>query len=186
MKFKHFAIFSGIFIGLIIILTIVLACVKTTTSLSMQNPSSILIYNRSVGAVTYDEKNFKLKYENLLKEIKNIGKLSILDRASKKIEVNEKISQDISKKYSAWAEDKNLKNNICVELKFDKIQSQIVYFEGNTKKIDYKQLIFIVPEDGKTQEIAIYFMISDGANYSQSPMLMHANCSSLIKYIKSL
>ena len=186
MNIKKFGIISGIFIGLIIVLTIVLSCVKTTTFLSINEPSSITVYNRNTIGTTYSKANTKAKFNELYDKIKNMGKLSILDRAVNKIEVNDSISQDVDKKLPTWAGDKNLKNNICIEMKFEETQSQIVYVNGSSKKIDFKQLIFVVPEDGKTQEIAIYFMISSGATYSASPMLLNANCKNLVNYIKNI
>ena len=186
MSLKKFGIVSGIFIAVVIVITIVLSCVKTTTMLNIDDPSSIVVYNYNTVGTTYSKENTKAKYDKILKEVKNIGKLSILDRAVNKVDVNDTISQDINKKYPQWTGDANLKNGICVELKFEKTQSQIVYVDGDSKRIDFKQIIFVVPEDGKTQEIAIYFMISSGATYSASPMIINANCKSLLKTIKSV
>ena len=126
------------------------------------------------------------KYNSLLEEFNKIGKLSILDRAVNKFEVNDFISQDVNQKYAKWAGDSNLKNNVCVEFVFNKTQTQIISVNGDSKRIDYTQFIFVVPEDNKSQEIAIYFMISSGANYSVCPFLINANCKGLLKLIKSL
>lgn len=192
MSIKKFGLIGGIFIGVIFILSIVLACIKTNTILIKNNPSEISIYNHSTISVTYSEANTKTKYYELLKRLKNIGNLSIMDRAIHQIDINEPLSQDENKNFPVWSDDttlKNnvLKNNICVEIKFKKSQQQIVYVDGDSKRIDYNNLIFVIPENGKTQQVPIYFMISGGASYANaSPMLMYMNCASLLKYIKSL
>ncbi len=186
MNLKKFSIASGIFTALIIVLSIVLSCIKTTTSFIIEKPSAISIYNHSTVSTTYSETNTKSKYYELYEKLKNIGTISILERAINKIEVNDTLSQDVNRYLPNWAGDSNLKNNICIEIKYETTQSQIVYVDGDSKKIDYKQLIFILPEDGKTQQIAIYFMISSGSTYSASPILMNVNCKDLYNYIKTL
>lgn len=183
MNLKKFGIISEIFIAIIIVLSIVLSCVTTTTSMEMADPATITVYDHNVLGTTYSKENTPTKYKNLLNEIRNIGKMSVLTRAINKVELHDTISQDINGDFANWAGDSNLKNNICIELKFNETQSQIVYVDGDSKQIDYKQLIFILPEDGKVQEMAIYFMISSGANYSASPMLMTVNCKNLFNYI---
>ena len=189
MKLKTFSIISSIFIGVIIILSIVLVCVKTTTAFTCSAPSTINVYNHKTVSTSYTKTDTPVNYEKLWAEIKNIGKLSVLDRIVNKYEIDDKISQDIQGKNGKWdseADTNNKKENIVIELEFEEKQSQIIYVDGDSKLIEYKKLIFVAPEDGKSRELVVYFMISDGSAYSTNPFLIHGNCKNLIKVINNL
>ena len=187
MNLKRFGIIASIIIVLIIATTIVLGCVKVNNGLDLDQPSKIVIYNKSSVGVEYTSETTPSKYNKVKEMYEEMTSLSVFDYMLNGISLNQQASQDLSQDYATWKES-NKSNNYCLELIFSEKQSVVVSINGNTKVVEFYALIMTIEESSHGKETALYFSTSSGTSksYSTSPILVTAKQSKLYDYISNL
>ena len=115
--------------------------------------------------------------------------LSILDYMLHGNVIDTMPGNDYDEEYDTWSyTDKQ--ENYCLELIFKEKQSSVVKVDGDTKVIDYYGLIMVVKKTTLSHEVALYFSTTEDyettKSYSKSPILVNANQSGILKYLKTI
>ncbi len=187
MTLKKFGIFTCIIVGIIVVLTVVLGCIKVNCGLDLADPDSIIVYaNTSVG-LEYSSDTTPSKYKKLNNLKNEMTNLSIMDYMFSGRSLSEKPSQDIDNNYSKWVET-NKTNGYCVELIYNDKQTVIVTIDGDTKVIEFYALIMTVEKSTLGHEVALYFSTTEGTSksYQTNPILITAKQNKLLSYIKEI
>ena len=188
MNLKRFTIISSIIIALIVVATIVLGCVKVDNPLALPNADVIVVYSEG-SSVEYTKEGTPAKYNRLAKEVKNITKLTILECMVNDYDLKRVPSQALDGKYDSFSKSTATSENYCVELVYEKKQSLLVSYEGDTKVVEFYALLFIVEESGNGQEIALHFSTTEGIDsyksYTKSPITIEGKTDKLLVYINS-
>lgn len=183
MTLKKFGIFSSIIISLIIITTIVLACVKVDNGLNIDEPEKIIVYAKTATGVTYTKEGTPKNYNELKKLYKEMTNISIFNYMINGESIQKQPSQDLNSKYE-WSSS-NKSSYYCVEFKFNKKQTVVVKVDEGTKVIEFYSLIMTVEESNLGKETAIYFTTSEGSSsYQKSPLLVTAKQDKIYDFIK--
>ena len=110
MNLKRFSIISAIIVGLVLVATIVLSCVKIDNPLQIATADKITVYSQTSAGVDFSMKDTPAKYKRLVKEIENMTKLTIFDCMLKDYDLKREPSQDVDKKYPTFEErEKSMK-----------------------------------------------------------------------------
>ena len=126
MTLKRFTIISSIIVGIILVLSVVLSCIKVDRGVKVV-PDQFIVYNKTTAGTTYDEELRPTKYNKILNLYKNMTKLSIMDYMFKGRSLDTMAAQDLDNNYGTWRED-NKSKGLCLELA--KISSIVLpYFD---------------------------------------------------------
>lgn len=186
MTIKRFSIIASIIIGIVLITSIVLSCVKIDNGLNIAQPDKIIIYKESSTGVEFSQEQRPGDFNKLNNLYKNSTRLSIMDHLLNGRNIKELPSQDLDEEYGNWLVS-NKENNYCVELIFDEKQSTVVEIEGNTKVVEFYGLIMIVEKSTLGHEVAMYFSnsTSSSKSYTKAPILISAKQNGLYKFIEN-
>lgn len=190
MNFKKFAIIASVFISVIIITMVVLACIPVNFELGVDEPKYFKYYVNSStdGGEKSSEESPKI-YNNLNKLFKKSTKLSVFDYMTKGLSLKAKPTQDTEKKFSPYTTNMKEKN-VCLEVVFENKQTVVVEIDGDTKVIEFYSLFMILNESSRAHEVALYFSTSTGSykDYSSStePIVIVAKTNKLFDYVSSL
>ena len=189
MNLKRFSIISAIIVGLVLVATIVLSCVKIDNPLQIATAEKITVYSQTSAGVDFSMKDTPAKYKRLVKEIENMTKLTIFDCMLKDYDLKREPSQDVDKKYPTFDKSKTTTEKYCVELVFDEEQEMKVVVDQDTKVIKFTALIFALSSENGGQELALYYSTTgvneDYKTYTTQPILIKAKTNKLLEYIKS-
>ena len=153
---------------------ITLAVAATTTLIILNNQKikvefefsdikNIKIYNMSAIANESSKELFDYdEIKNNLNSSMNIKKLSII---GKNIKVNTKVRILPNEKFSNFV----LKENKCVELEFEKEQSVIANFNGNTKKLSYTKLLIVLEGKNEICDHTVFYA-NGNVTFENEPM----------------
>ena len=189
MNLKRFSIISAIIVGLVLVATIVLSCVKIDNPLQIATADKITVYSQTSAGVDFSMKDTPAKYKRLVKEIENMTKLTIFDCMLKDYDLKREPSQDVDKKYPTFDKSKTTTEKYCVELVFDEEQEMKVVVDQDTKVIKFTALIFALSSENGGQELALYYSTTsvneDYKTYTTQPILIKAKTNKILEYIKS-
>ena len=129
MNLKRFSIISAIIVGLVLVATIVLSCVKIDNPLQIATADKITVYSQTSAGVDFSMKDTPAKYKRLVKEVENMTKLTIFDCMLKDYDLKREPSQDVDKKYPTFDKSKTTTEKYCVELVFDEEQEMKVVYD---------------------------------------------------------
>lgn len=191
MNFKKFAIVASVFIGVIIITLVVLACVHVNAGLKIDDPQYFKYYvNSATDAGQKDAENTPKIYNNLKKKFEKSTDLSILDYMAKGLSLKAKPTQDSENKFPSYTS--NMKEQgVCLEVVFENKQSIVVEIDGGTKVVEFYSFIMQVKDSSKAEEVALYFSKSSGSykDYTSdesNTIIIVAKQNKLYDYIMSL
>ena len=189
MNLKRFSIISAIIVGLVLVATIVLSCVKIDNPLQIATADIITVYSQTSAGVDFSMKDTPAKYKRLVKEVENMTKLTIFDCMLKDYDLKREPSQDVDKKYPTFDKSKTTTEKYCVELVFDEEQEMKVVVDQDTKVIKFTALIFALSSENSGQELALYYSTTgvneDYKTYTTQPILIKAKTNKILEYIKS-
>ena len=189
MNLKRFSIISAIIVGLVLVATIVLSCVKIDNPLQIATADKITVYSQTSAGVDFSMKDTPAKYKRLVKEVENMTKLTIFDCMLKDYDLKREPSQDVDKKYPTFDKSKTTTEKYCVELVFDEEQEMKVVVDQDTKVIKFTALIFALSSENSGQELALYYSTTgvneDYKTYTTQPILIKAKTNKILEYIKS-
>ena len=189
MNLKRFSIISAIIVGLVLVATIVLSCVKIDNPLQIATADKITVYSQTSAGVDFSMKDTPAKYKRLVKEVENMTKLTIFDCMLKDYDLKREPSQDVDKKYPTFDKSKTTTEKYCVELVFDEEQEMKVVVDQDTKVIKFTALIFALSSENGGQELALYYSTTgvneDYKTYTTQPILIKAKTNKILEYIKS-
>ncbi len=185
MTLKKFSIISAIIVGIIVVATVVLACVKVDSGLGL-TPDRVIVYLNETAGTSCDETNNQTHYKKLVNLYKGMTKLSIFDYMVHGNVIDTTPGQDYDQELDDWSYS-NKQDNYCLELIFKEKQSVTVKVHGNTKVVDFYGLIMIVEKSTLSHQVALYFSTTESfdvsKSYSNSPLLINANQTALWKYL---
>lgn len=185
MNAKKFSIVVGIFLAIIAVTMVVLACVRVGYDAQIAEPTTYVVYAKSKGTgKSYNKENTE-RYSKLSGLVKNMTSLNIIDYMAKGMSLKAKPSQDYDNKYK-WSDNYKM-DGYCLELIYDDKQTMIVEIDGNTKVVEYTALFIKVDGKWSADEVAVYFSNSTGTqkSYQENPILMIAKQNKLYKYLKT-
>lgn len=187
MTLKKFSIFTSIIVGIMIITTVVLACIKVDGGLGI-TPDRAIVYLKSTSGTQCDASHNTAHFDKIVKYYKDMTKLSIADYMFKGKALNATAGQDYYNEETDTWSTSNKQENYCLELTFKEKQSIIVTVDGNTKVVDFYGLIMVLKRSVLSQQVALYFSTVEDfeqtKSYSKSPILINANQTKLVKYLQ--
>lgn len=182
---KIFIIVASCLGVLIVGLLIATNFIFITENISSKNPISINIYNKSIATLnnkTYDIEDEE--FENIIKNVNEVGKISIFERLICGASLNSQITQSQDDEYSSVISDVK-KNNVCVEYIYEKNQDKIIYIDGKSKVVSYSRLLFVLSSENGVNKVVVYFANDQGYE-TYNPLLMNGKTEKIINYINSL
>ena len=190
---KTFSIIAATITAAILVFVAVLCFVKKNVYIEYGTPEKILIYNKST-TTTATLDNTNKEFDEMIKEIKNITKMSLFNRLTHLNTLNTKVYQDLDGKYASW-ETSMKQDNVVIEMYFGTtMQHSKAYYEGNSKVVSYYYLAYVIPTTGNFNEIAVYFCdttdstasIKDKNYKSHKPLIISGFTKNIIQYVNSL
>lgn len=182
---KIFLIIASCLVIFIIGLLIATNFIFITETIPSKNPVSINVYNKSIATLnnrSYESKD--VEYQELTNHLNELGKISIFERLINGVTLNNQITQSQDNEYSKVISDVK-KNNVCVELIYEKNQDKIIYIEGKTKVISYSRLLYVLPTQKKVDKVIVYFA-NDQTYETYNPLILNGKPEKLIGYINNL
>ncbi len=192
---KIFSIISVSIMTAVIVFISALCFIKTNIPLEYSNPYHINIFYHSTATITdkpIDESNSN--YTKVLSELNKITNVSVFNRLLKEGgSLKPIIEQDLEKKFTKYSTEMK-KKNIVVELVFNKQQDAVVYFNGNSKVVSYSCILYVIPDNGRLNEIVVYHSPTpDDTNQAREkayancePFVLYGNGKDFSNYIKTL
>lgn len=184
MTIKKFTIFTSIIIGIIIVTSIVLGCVKIDNGLKFDEPQKFKVYAKSSIGLEYSKETTPSKYNELNNLYKEMTNLSIFKYMINGVGLDIEPGQDMAENEDSWLES-NKSNYYCLEVIFEDKQSTVVNVNGDTKVVEFYALIMKVEKSVTGKEVALYFSTSEGSSksYSKNPLLVMAKQNKVFKFI---
>lgn len=190
---KIFSIIAVSLMSLILVFVAVLCFVKKNVNIKYGTPETIYVYNKATtptSTFTASDEEF----DKVLKELKNITKMSLFNRLVKLNTLNTKVTQDLDSKYASW-ETSMKQDNLVIELYFGtRMQDTVVYYNENSKVVSYYYLAYVIPTDGNFNEIAVYFCdttdstasVKDKNYQGHKPLIITGFTKNIIQYVNGL
>lgn len=185
MTYKKFGLIALIMSVVMVVSTLCLCGFKKGDPLTVDTPYKFIVYNHKISGTEATETNNTENYEKLKAAFVDMTNLSIFKRLVSGGKMNEQPSQDIEGDYSyfvdAWKQD-----NICLEIKFDTKQHQLVSIDGNKKVLEFSSLMIVLKPE--TKVTAIYINTYEGTpDYSNKhPLLLRADLNELYKICEKI
>lgn len=182
---KIFLIIAGCFTAVIVAILIATNFIYITENIASKQPKSINIYKNSTTILnnksyTSDDGEF----DNLIKKVENVGKVSIFDRLISQSGLDNAVRQSGDNDYSNVISDVR-KSNYCIEYIYESNQDKIITINGNTKVISYNRLLYVFPTTSGVTDIIVYYANDKGyENYN--PLLFYGKTQEIINTINSL
>lgn len=189
---KVFSIISAAIAVMIIALLVTLSLVKRNFALSIDNPSKIMIYNRSATAFENGFEEGSTKYNEALKKFKEITNLSIFDWLIHENTLEYKPSQDVDNGFSKYSSDMKTEY-VAVEMLFTGENNQqdiIVSVDGATKVVSFDCIMVILPLNNSFSDIVVYYSLGS-SNYNEQyklcePIILKGRAGVFVDYVNSL
>lgn len=150
-------VFSYISIGIIASIMVfisVLVFAKKNIPITYAKPYQINVFNHSLSSTILKEEDDK--YEKVLHGLNEMTNVSLFNRLKDGGNLKEKIFLDDEGKWTKFNSELK-KDNIAVELIFDKEQDLVVWSEGASKVISYFSMMFLIPESNTLDDIIVYY-----------------------------
>lgn len=183
---KLFIILSGCFTFLIVALLIFTNFIFINQKITLKQPDSINIYKKSIAALNnklYDSND--REFNDIIKNVSNVGNVSIFDRLITNSSLNDKINQSKDNEYSNNIAD--LKNTgYCIEFIYELKQDKIVYIDGKSKVITFNKLLYVFPSGKGMQNILVYYSEGSNSYENYNPLVFDGKTEKIINYINSL
>lgn len=197
---KVFCIVASIIIGCVGVFLTTLGCIKKSLAFDYGEPYSINVYNKSTTTIKKDDKDSiggsftkdDKEYAEVLKLLQKTTRVSLLNLLVRTGSVNYKINYGGSN-YAKYDTEMNTKN-LVVELIYKSQQNVVVYEGNNTRVIPFVCVLFVIPYEGKFEDIVIYnSMTSDGTDNAKTKgyqtnkaFVVKGNPKKLISYVNSI
>ena len=185
MSYKKFGLIALIMSVIMVVSTLCLCGFKKGEPLTVNAPNEFIVYNHKISGTKVSETNNSENFEKLKNAFTNMTKLSIFKRLISGGNMNEQPSQDFYGDYSyfvnVWKQD-----NVCLEIKFETKQHQLVSINGNKKVLEFSSLMIVLKPE--TKITAIYINTHDGTpDYSNKhPLLVRADLTELYKICEKI
>lgn len=185
MSYKKFGLIALIMSVVMVVSTLCLCGFKKGEPLTVDAPNEFIVYNHKISGTKVSEANNSENFEKLKSAFANMTKLSIFKRLITGGKMNEQPSQDFYGDYSYFVNDWK-QDNVCLEIKFETKQHQLVSIDGNKKVLEFSSLMIVLKPE--TKIAAIYINTHDGTpNYSNKhPLLVRADLTELYKICEKI
>lgn len=182
---KIFLIIVSCFTAVIIAILIATNFIFITEKIAVNQPKSINIYKNSTTILNNKSYNSEdNEFNNIIKTVENIGKVSIFDRLISQTGLQNSIRQSGDNDYSDVISDVKT-SNYCIEYIYEGNQDKVIAINGQTKVISYNRLLFVLPTTSGINNIIVYFANDKGyENYN--PLLFYGKTQDIINLINSL
>ncbi len=166
----------------------VLCFVKKNVPIDYVSPYQVNVFNHSISSTILKEKD--KNYSKVLSGVNDITNVSIFNRLIHGGDLNEKIYIDMDEKYTKYNSDIK-KDNIAIEMIFDKEQDTVVWYNGSSRVISYFSLIYIIPDFKNPSEVIVYYSTSNGDTreklYSEcNPMIIYGSTRNFVNFAKNI
>ena len=198
---KVFIIISSVIMSLTLIMIIVMSLVKVNVKMDIdQNPETIYIYNKSTVAYTKKSNNTNglkstdKEYSEIMKFINEMTNISVFTRLMNGIGLDAKPEQDLDGTFIKYDDDLKT-SHVAVEMLYKGSKDSIIYYNGNSKTVNFSTIIFIIPIGDKISDVAIYFSeynydgsSTDRETYYKNcvPVYVKAQTKKLTNYVNGL
>lgn len=189
---KIFISVSAFFMVAVVTLLIVLGTVKKNVAIEYDTPSVIRVYNKSTNPTKNEGyKKTDDEFSVILEKLSQMTNLTLFNRLNKVKTLNSNIYIDTAGTYATWKSEFK-KDNLVIELDFEKEQDIVVYEDDHTRVLSYWCISYVITENNGFTEIMVYYSTTNSSttrddSYAKcTPIILKGNVTDMVKYVNSL